>query len=97
MSKKTSTRQNSFVTASSLTELQERRNWQSLLFSKGTVFDGIILRVLFFMSISLVLCVLKYNGFAIPAWKSVAHALLGVALGLLLVYRTNASTFFYCD
>jgi putative membrane protein len=35
--------------------------------------------------------ILDHFNYKIPALKSTAHTLLGVALGLLLVYRTNAS------
>jgi putative membrane protein len=72
-------------------ELYERRNWLRILLSRGSIFLEVYKRVLAVMSISLLLCLLRYNGFPLPPWKSSAHSILGVALGLLLVYRTNSS------
>ncbi|KAL0482091.1 hypothetical protein AKO1_013229 [Acrasis kona] len=73
--------------------LPNRRDWVSLFFNvQCTVIPNISGRVLMLMSLSLLLCSLKYLGvYPLPAWKLTMHTLVGAALGLLLVYRTNAS------
>lgn len=48
-------------------------------------------RVIFFTLISVLLNLLKTFGKTIPVYKPSGHIILGTALGLLLVYRTNAS------
>jgi putative membrane protein len=85
------TRKASLIEGAFNTELSERRDWKVLLFSVGPLWPQVYPRVLFLMLISLLLCILKHLGFPIPPWKSTVHSVIGVSLGLLLVYRTNAS------
>jgi putative membrane protein len=67
------------------------RSWTSQLFSlRGTVAPRIILRVLLFGAWAAV--VVTFHSFVLPVEvPSTVHTLLGIALGLLLVFRTNAS------
>ncbi|KAL0481438.1 hypothetical protein AKO1_012577 [Acrasis kona] len=68
------------------------RQWWRVLFSiRGIVSWHVLLRVMFFTLISVLLATLKNYGYNIPVWKATGHNLLGVPLGLLLVYRTNSS------
>lgn len=60
-----------------------------LLDLRGSVLRKVLPRVLLFTVWSGVVCWL--NGMVPVAVPSTAHALVGVALGLLLVFRTNAS------
>jgi len=71
--------------------------WWVLMFQpKGNVIPKIFMRMLFIMLVSLGLCITFYF-VGLEEWRKVvtfekdAHSFVGVALGLLLVYRTNSS------
>jgi len=66
------------------------RAWPSLLFHmRGSVIPRLVPRVLVTTALGVVAVLLLHrNNFRIPGN---AHTLVGVALGLLLVFRTNAS------
>ncbi|HEY5920092.1 MAG TPA: bestrophin family ion channel [Kofleriaceae bacterium] len=66
------------------------RGWLPILFRmRGSVIPRLFPRVVFAAGLGVVaVLLLESRNFKIP---SVAHALVGVALGLLLVFRTNAS------
>jgi ion channel-forming bestrophin family protein len=68
----------------------ENRRWLRILFQlRGSVLPGLLPRILFVAAIgALAAFLLDTRGFKIPA---IAHTLVGVALGLLLVFRTNTS------
>jgi putative membrane protein len=70
----------------------DTRDWVRILLSlQGTVLPRIAARVLVAGAIGLGASVLAYGGIVNPAIPSSVHTLVGVALGLLLVFRTNAS------
>lgn len=66
------------------------RNWLSILFrARGSVIPRLVPRIAVATLLGVVaVLLLEKRGFKLP---SIAHALVGVALGLLLVFRTNAS------
>jgi ion channel-forming bestrophin family protein len=66
------------------------RSWPSIMFQmRGSVIPRLMPRVTIATALGVLAVVLvEKHQFKIP---SVAHALVGVALGLLLVFRTNAS------
>lgn len=66
------------------------RNWLSILFrTRGSVIPRLVPRIVVATALGVVaVLLLEKRGFKLP---SIAHALVGVALGLLLVFRTNAS------
>jgi len=68
----------------------EAKNWLSVAFRfRGTIGPRLLVRVLIVGAVGLVAAGLNASvGFKIPP---IAHTLIGVALGLLLVFRTNAS------
>jgi len=70
----------------------DTRNWLRLLISiRGTVLPRIAVRVLIATGLGLAITVLAKRGVANLAIAGGVHTLVGVALGLLLVFRTNAS------
>lgn len=66
------------------------KNWLKVIFRvRGSVLPRLLPRIVAAAGIGLLASVLlKEHGFKIPA---VTHTLMGAALGLLLVFRTNAS------
>jgi putative membrane protein len=68
----------------------EGRSWLPILFRmRGSVIPRLVPRIVVATCLGVVaVLLLESKNFKIP---SVAHALVGVALGLLLVFRTNAS------
>jgi ion channel-forming bestrophin family protein len=70
----------------------DTRNWLGILVRlDGTVLPRIATRVLLVAAIGGAVTLLAHRGIANPAIPSSVHTLVGVALGLLLVFRTNAS------
>jgi ion channel-forming bestrophin family protein len=70
----------------------DTRNWVRILVSvHGTVLPRIVVRVLIAGAIGTAASVLAHEGVIDPSIPSSVHTLVGVALGLLLVFRTNAS------
>jgi len=70
----------------------DTRNWLGLLVRlRGTVLPAIAVRVVVVALVGVVVCVLRDRGIADPSIPGSVHTLVGVALGLLLVFRTNAS------
>ena len=70
----------------------DTRNWVRILVSvHGTVLPRIAVRVLIAGAIGLGASFLLDEGIADPSIPTHVHTLVGVALGLLLVFRTNAS------
>lgn len=65
--------------------------WVILFGWKGTVFPRIFSRLLVLILLSAGLNVLRHYEKWFPIIKPTAHTLVGMGLGLLLVYRTNAS------
>lgn len=68
----------------------EPKRWWALVFSlRGTVLRGVLLRVVIAAAIGALAVYLRsHEGIAVPP---LAHTLIGAALALLLVFRTNAS------
>jgi len=66
------------------------RSWLPILFrARGSVIPRLVPRIVVAAALGVVaVLLLERQDFKIP---SIAHALVGVALGLLLVFRTNAS------
>jgi putative membrane protein len=58
---------------------------------KGTVIKRMLVRISILLAITVTLAVLQDFKYKIPTTNSTIHSLLGTALGLLLVFRTNAS------
>jgi putative membrane protein len=70
----------------------DTRNWLGILVRLGgTVLPRIATRVLLVAAIGGAVTLIAHRGVANPAIPSSVHTLVGVALGLLLVFRTNAS------
>jgi len=68
------------------------KNWLAVVFRfRGTVIPRVAGRTLFVAAISIGLYLLREKGIIDLAIPAAAHAMVGVALGLLLVFRTNAS------
>jgi len=69
-----------------------RREWYWVLLSvRGTIIWDIVFRVFIFTLISVVMCILNQLGFVVPKFNSDMHTIVGSALGLLLVYRSNTA------
>ena len=69
-----------------------RQSWFPLLFAtKGTVLPRVAVRMLLLTVIAAGLTALAHEGIFKIDVAPLAHSLIGVALGLLLVFRTNAS------
>ncbi len=72
--------------------IYDTRNWIGVLLRiRGTVLPRIALRVAFVGGLGVLASVLADRGEANLAVPPSVHTLVGVALGLLLVFRTNAS------
>lgn len=68
------------------------QNWTSIAFSvKGTVLPKVILRVCVFTAFASVIVVALHWTKTDLQLNPITHQLVGIALGLLLVFRTNAS------
>jgi predicted membrane chloride channel (bestrophin family) len=59
--------------------------------SNNKIWQYTLVRTFFLVCVTIMLNLLDHYGYKIPPFKNSAHTLLGVALGLLLVYRTNAA------
>ena len=87
----------------------QRRNWFQVIFRYyGTVLPRVLGRVAMVAMLSLVLTLLKQDAFPwieekfqfninIPYLDPIGHTVLGVALGMLIVFRTNSSNGRYLD
>jgi putative membrane protein len=68
------------------------KDWRHLLFAlRGTVAVRVLRRVALYGGLTLVLWACHTFTFELPAADPLGHSLLGVALGLLIVFRTNTS------
>jgi ion channel-forming bestrophin family protein len=68
------------------------KQWDRILFSvRGTVLPRTLKRVVFYGGLTLAVWAWNTYGFHLPAIDPLGHSLLGVALGLLIVFRTNTS------
>jgi len=69
-----------------------RREWYDVLTSiRGTIFWDILFRVTFFTLVATAFCLLEYFGFVESSFNSDMHTIVGGALGLMLVYRSNTA------
>ena len=87
----------------------DRQNWFRLIIRyRGTVLPRVLGRVAMVAMLSLVLTVLKLDVFPmveeklkwdieIPSLDPIGHTVLGVALGMLIVFRTNSSNSRYWE
>jgi putative membrane protein len=76
--------------------------WRTVLRFHGTVLPYVLGRVGLLTGFSLALCLideffLEPNGMALPALDQLGHTVLGVALSMLIVFRTNSSNSRYWD
>src|SRR5882672_9875721 len=68
------------------------KNWRHLLFAlRGTVATRVLRRVALYGGLTLAIWITHSFLFELPAADPLGHSLLGVALGLLIVFRTNTS------
>ncbi len=81
----------------------ERTNWLGTVFAvRGTVVPHVLPRVGALTAFSLALCLaddfaIRKYGIELPALDQLGHSVLGVALSMLIVFRTNASNNRYWD
>jgi putative membrane protein len=76
--------------------------WQTCLSVYGSVLPYVLGRVGILTGFALALCllnayVLEPGGYEIPAMDELGHSVLGVALSLLIVFRTNAANSRYWE
>ena len=70
----------------------DTRDWFAILRGvRGTVLPRIAARVLMVAAVGLVATALRRHDVVDLAIPGIIHTMVGVALGLLLVFRTNAS------
>ncbi len=70
----------------------ETRHWAAVIFRvRGSVLPRIVGRTVLFGAVGLLVAIVQSATSASLAISGTAHAMVGVALGLLLVFRTNAS------
>src|SRR4051794_19044150 len=68
------------------------KDWRHLLFAlRGTVARRVLRRVGQYAALTLALWAVHAYAWGLPAADPLGHSLLGVALGLLIVFRTNTS------
>lgn len=71
--------------------------WLRVMFSlNGTVLPRLLLRLVVLVGVALLLCMLDAllrlgDGSGLPILNPVAHTIMGVAIGLLIVFRNNCS------
>lgn len=71
-------------------------NWfQTLVMWSGCVGEQIWFRVLIVFIESCILNIMTQSGVVLPVYSSVPHSLVGLAIGLLLVFRTNTACAFF--
>ena len=72
--------------------MYDPKNWYRLIFSlRGTVVARVCRRVTLYGSLAFALWVCHAHALELPPVDPLGHSLLGVALGLLIVFRTNTS------
>jgi putative membrane protein len=76
--------------------------WRTVLAFRGTVLPRVLGRVGALTAFSLVLCLIddylaRRYGVALPVLDQLGHTVLGVVLGLLIVFRTGSSNNRYWD
>jgi predicted membrane chloride channel (bestrophin family) len=64
--------------------------WTSLFTWTGTALSVVWLRVMFFVTLTIIFNIINIF-YDFPTFPNTAHSLMGVALGLLLVFRTNSA------
>jgi putative membrane protein len=70
----------------------DRRRWWPILFAvRGTVLPRVYRRLLFYTALTAGLWALHGYINKLPNIDSLGHALVGVAMGLMIVFRTNSS------
>ena len=70
----------------------ENRNWLKVTFSwQGTSLPRIYPRLLFLVFLALAIWLAGSNGYAIPRLEPLGHSMIGIALGMLLVFRNGSS------
>lgn len=63
---------------------------------EGTVLQEMWPRLMIVILISVVLNLIQYFNGSFPVFNVIAHQLMGLALGLLLVFRTNSACTLPC-
>jgi putative membrane protein len=70
----------------------DRKHWWKILFrSQGTALPRVIWRVGFFGALTAAIWLWHTHAIPLPRLDPLGHSLLGVALGMLIVLRTNSS------
>ncbi len=83
-------------------EYKSERWWRTTCAFYGTVLPNVLGRVGLLTGFCLLLCVLdeyvfRRYGFALPSLDQLGHSVLGVAMSMLIVFRTNSSNNRYWD
>ena len=83
-------------------EYKSERWWRTTFAFYGTVLPNVLGRVGVLTALSLILCVLDVHlfqphGFPLPSLDQLGHSVLGVAMSMLIVFRTNSSNNRYWD
>ena len=78
------------------------RWWRVVLSFQGSVLPAVLGRVGLLTGVSLILCfidkyLLEEIGYPLPALDQLGHTVLGVALSMLIVFRTNSSNSRYWE
>jgi putative membrane protein len=83
-------------------EYDRTKWWQTVLAFRGTVLPNVLGRVGALTVFTLLLCLAddylsEHYGIALPALDQLGHTVLGVAMSLLIVFRTSSSNSRYWD
>ena len=83
-------------------EYQSNRWWRTTFSFYGTVLPHVLGRVGLLTAFCLALCllddyVLRKQGYPLPSLDQLGHTVLGVAMSMLIVFRTNSSNNRYWD
>lgn len=83
-------------------EYKSERWWRTTFAFYGTVLPNVLGRVGLLTAFSLILCVLdvhvfQRHGYPLPSLDQLGHSVLGVAMSMLIVFRTNSSNNRYWD
>lgn len=83
-------------------EYNPKHWWRTTCAFHGTILPNVLGRVGLLTGFCLLLClldeyVLKRYGYPLPSLDQLGHTVLGIALGMLIVFRTNSSNNRYWD
>ncbi|MBL8797465.1 MAG: hypothetical protein JNM56_26425 [Planctomycetia bacterium] len=70
----------------------DRKHWFSLMFTvRGTILPRVRRELVYFFLGTLALCACHQWLFAVPVLNSLGHTVMGVTVGMLIVFRNNCS------